>query len=208
MSYQQPPYARPPSMPPRKRRTWLWVTLGTIGALFAGCVAIGIAAVSSVDTSTDSDASAPTDEAAAGEPTAGEEAKPKPAGIGMPVRDGNFEFVVEQVKCGVKQVGSQYLNEKAQGQFCLVSMTVKNVKDESRTFDASSQYAYDADGRKFDADGTASIYANENHQTFLEVINPGNSVSGVVVFDVPANVKLAELELHDSPFSGGVKVAV
>ena len=38
--------------------------------------------------------------------------------FGSKVRDGKFEFVVSGVKCGIKTVGSEYFNTKAQGQFC------------------------------------------------------------------------------------------
>jgi hypothetical protein len=31
-------------------------------------------------------------------------------------------------------------------------------------------------------------------------------VDGLLVFDVPAETQLTKLELHDSPFSGGVTV--
>lgn len=47
-----------------------------------------------------------------------------------------------------------------------------------------------------------------NADTLLNDINPGNQVTGVVVFDIPKNVKLTRLELHDSPFSGGVPVSL
>jgi hypothetical protein len=43
---------------------------------------------------------------------------------------------------------------------------------------------------------------------FLQDINPGNSVSGIVVFDVPNGQTPGHLELHDSAFSGGVTVNV
>ena len=39
-----------------------------------------------------------------------------------------------------------------------------------------------------------------------EGINPGNSLPAKIVFDVPKNVKLTKIELHDSPLSGGVTV--
>jgi hypothetical protein len=87
-------------------------------------------------------------------------------------------------------------------------MTVKNVKKEARTFDASSQKGFGADGAQFSADSEASFYANEGHQAFLNEINPGNQVSGTVVFDIPQAAKLTKVELHDSAFSGGVEVAV
>src|SRR5215211_9230369 len=89
------------------------------------------------------------------------------AGIGDPVRDGKFEFVVRKVDCGKTRIGDQYLNTNAQGKFCLVSMRVTNIGKESQTLDASSQYMYGSGGQRFDADGEASIYLEES-KTFLE----------------------------------------
>ncbi|WP_203792655.1 DUF4352 domain-containing protein [Actinoplanes couchii] len=57
-------------------------------------------------------------------------------------------------------------------------------------------------------DSSAAIYANEDGQVLFEEINPGNSVKGKLVFDIPADKKLTSLELHDSMFSGGVTVAL
>ncbi|MEU6024834.1 DUF4352 domain-containing protein [Micromonospora sp. NPDC048871] len=132
----------------------------------------------------------------------------KVAKIGDPARDGKFEFTVKSAKCGVRKVGSDLLGATAQGQFCLVTLKVKNIGKESQMFDGSSQKAYSADGTEYSADGAAGLYANENAETFLNDINPGNQVTGVVVFDIPKKVKLTKLELHDSPFSGGVTVAL
>jgi Domain of unknown function (DUF4352) len=134
-------------------------------------------------------------------------AKKKP-GIGAPVRDGKFEFVVTSQKCGVPRVGGQYLNHNAQGQFCLIAVTVKNIGDVPQTLDASSQKAFNTAGQELAADGEASIYANEDHQTFLNQINPGNSVKAILVFDIPKGAALQRLQLHDSPFSGGVEVSL
>ncbi|MPY81264.1 MAG: DUF4352 domain-containing protein [Actinophytocola sp.] len=39
-------------------------------------------------------------------------------------------------------------------------------------------------------------------------VNPGNSVKGIVVFDIPKNVEPVELVLTDSMFSGGVTVSL
>ena len=85
-----------------------------------------------------------------------------------------------------------------------------NIGDKPQTLDASSQYGYDVQGRKLNADSAAGIYANPaGGGAFLDDINPGNSATAVVVFDIPKDGKLTKLELHDSPpFSGGVDVAV
>lgn len=134
--------------------------------------------------------------------------KPRKPGIGAPVRDGKFEFVVKSQKCGVAQVGGEYLNQSAQGQFCLITMTVKNIGDEPRTFDASNHHGFNAAGAKYSADGVASLYLNEKSETFLNEINPGNQVTGTIAFDIPKGAKLTRMELHDSPFSGGVEVSL
>jgi hypothetical protein len=129
----------------------------------------------------------------------------KVAKIGQPARDGKFEFVVKQVKCGVSKVGGD-LGETAQGQFCLVTVNVKNIGKEAQMFSDGNQKAFAANGTEYSADTAAAIYANKNAETFLNEINPGNQVTGVLVFDIPKNVKLTKLELHDSAFSGGVAV--
>jgi hypothetical protein len=72
-------------------------------------------------------------------------------------------------------------------------------------FGGSSQKLKDAAGRTYDADSGSAIYLTDSN-SFLKDINPGNRVSGTVVFDVPKGTKLADLELHDSMFSGGVTV--
>ncbi|GIJ23624.1 DUF4352 domain-containing protein [Micromonospora lutea] len=136
-------------------------------------------------------------------------AKPaKPAKIGQAARDGKFEFTVKSTKCGVSKVGSDLLGTTAQGQFCLVTVKVKNIGKEPQTLIDSSQKAYDAEGTEYSTDSAAAIYANEDQQTLFNEINPGNQVTGVLVFDIPKKVKLTTLELHDSPFSGGVEVAL
>jgi hypothetical protein len=130
------------------------------------------------------------------------------SGLNKPLRDGNFEFTVKSVKCGATQIGTADFGRKAQGQFCFVKMHVSNIGTDSRMLDGSSQYAFDAQGRKLSADTEAAMYMGQEAQTFLNNINPGNAVDGTVVFDVPKNVKVTQLELHDSAFSGGVKVNV
>jgi len=124
-------------------------------------------------------------------------------------RDGKFEFTVASVECGKASAGTnEYLTKQAQGQFCFVNVTVKNIGSEAQTFDSSSQYLFDAANAKFSADGTASLYANPQGSTFLNQINPGNSVSGILVFDLPKDKTPTTAEMHDSPFSGGVKVSL
>jgi hypothetical protein len=149
--------------------------------------------------------------AKAAQQPAATKAAPKPAAkpasqVGKPVRDGKFEFTVRKVTCGIAVVGeSEFLQEKAQGQFCAVQLTVENIGDEPQSMFADNQYAFDSKNRKFSANSMASI-VDGSSQVLWEEINPGNAVKGKVYFDVPKGAKLTSLELHDSAFSGGVKV--
>jgi hypothetical protein len=127
--------------------------------------------------------------------------------IGDPVRDGKFEFVVKSVTCGKTSVGTnQYLTKEAQGQFCLMDLTVKNIGDQQQLFAESAQKLLNTDGLQYSSDSVASLYNSNNSDTWLNQINPGNSVQGVIVFDIPTDQVPASAELHDSVYSGGVKV--
>jgi Domain of unknown function (DUF4352) len=122
------------------------------------------------------------------------------------VRDGKFEFVVSGMDCGIRRIGSDYLNEEAQGQFCIVSLTVQNTSATCRRRSSGrNQYLFNAAGQRFDADTAAGIYLDDS-ESFIERINPGNSLSGKVVFDVPPDAVPVSIELHDSAFSGGAMV--
>jgi len=125
--------------------------------------------------------------------------------LGQPADDGTFRFVVNSVACGIPSVGdvANGLGATAQGQFCKVNMTVKNIGTSSGDFFSSNQYAYDASGNQYSDSSDAEIYANS---TILSTINPGNSSTGNVYFDIPKGTSLAYFELHDSAFSGGVRV--
>ncbi len=127
--------------------------------------------------------------------------------MNQPVRDGEFQFTVTKVANGGKSVGAKYVEEKAQGEWQLVTMTVKNIGTTAQLFNASDQKAFGTGEATYSASSLGSIAANGTVDSgFLTEINPGNSVSGQVAFDVPVGTVLTKLELHDSMFSGGVSV--
>ena len=134
-------------------------------------------------------------------------AKPSPR-IGTAVRDGKFEFVVSRVDCSKTSIGVEHLKRTADGKFCVVSLSVRNIADEPQYFLGHAQKAVDATGTSYGSDQLAGIYANHDTQTFLRRLAPGERVAGKLVFDVPKPVKLTTLELHDSLLSGGVRVAL
>jgi hypothetical protein len=134
------------------------------------------------------------------------------AKIGQAANDGKFAFTVNSVKCGETSVGDQYLNRTAQGQYCRLNVTVKNIGDKKQSLAGSDQYLFNAAGQKYSADDTAGFYAqatgSSGGSTWYEDINPGNSVTGDILFDIPKDQTPTSAELHDSAFSGGVKVSL
>lgn len=128
------------------------------------------------------------------------------AGIGTAVRDGNFEFVVKSLKCGVPSVGDASLGAVAQGQFCLVTLSVKNIGSDPQTMIDSNQTVLSASGATFEPSTTAELYANPSSSFFVTDINPGNSMSGVLIYDMPKTAVPTSIVLHDSMLSGGVTV--
>jgi hypothetical protein len=126
--------------------------------------------------------------------------------VGDPVDDGGFRFVVDGVDCGRDRVGGEFFRERAQGQFCLLSVSVENIGDEAGSLFADNQYLIDGRGGRHSADGSATFALDPEGDTWFEEINPGNTVTGEIVFDVPEDRRMLQAELHDSAFSGGVLV--
>jgi hypothetical protein len=140
-------------------------------------------------------------------------ARPSPTstplpGIGDAVRDGKFEFVVSRVDCARTSIGVEHLKRTAKGKFCVVSLSVRNIAGGSHYFLGHAQKAFDAAGASYRDDEIAGIYANHDTQTFLQKLDPGERVTGELVFDVPKAVDLTTLELHDFLLSGGVEVTL
>ncbi|BCB86285.1 DUF4352 domain-containing protein [Phytohabitans suffuscus] len=126
--------------------------------------------------------------------------------VGQAGRDGVFEFTVGRVDCGVAQIGDSFVNQTAVGQFCLAELSIQNVGKRPATFADALQRAYAPDGDRYAADSAAGILANSEQQLFQNQINPGNRVTGVVVYDIPRDSRIAELELHESEHTAGLRV--
>ncbi|WP_270485928.1 DUF4352 domain-containing protein [Gordonia jacobaea] len=200
----QGPGGQPVNQPPKKRRKWPWI----LGALVV--LIVIIAAVSGGGSDSDSSSnstSAGSSQQGAEQKNAGAEKDSGAAGLNTPVRDGKFEFVVTGVEKGLSSVGDNpYLTEQAQGQFVVVSMTVQNTSKEPQSFSPSDQKLVDDQGRSFEPSTSAQIALGGSDIPVWDNINPGNTVDAKVVFDMPKDATPTTIELHDSMFSGGVKV--
>jgi len=191
MSYDPHPQRRPPLKP-------LYAVL-----LGAGAIVVLLVAGAAAQRYTTKESAAAT--VAPGRPAPETPATP---GVGAAVRDGKFEFVVSRVDCSHTSLGQEHLKRTAKGKFCIVGLSVRNIADGSQFFLGHAQKAFDAAGDEFGNDEIAGIYANREAGTFLRKLDPGERVTGSLVFDVPKTATLTTLELHDSLLSHGVRVAL
>ncbi|MGW0037045.1 DUF4352 domain-containing protein [Gordonia sp. NPDC003376] len=199
--YGVPPHMSQPPVPtpPKKKRKWPWI----VGALVVLIVIIAVMSGTSGDDQASKSGSSTTAQ------DGGSGGGDQTPGLNTPVRDGKFEFVVTGVEKGLSSVGDNpYLTEKAQGQFVIVTMTVKNISDKAYSFSPTDQKLFDAQGRSFEPSTSAQIALGDSGIPVWDNINPGNTVTAKVVYDMPADAQPASIELHDSLFSGGAKVTV
>ncbi|RVW06282.1 DUF4352 domain-containing protein [Rhodococcus spongiicola] len=212
--FQGQPVPQAPQQPINKKsKKWPWI-VGVIAAFIViGAVSGGEDDKKSTDAASPAEVAAVDAVSSAAPAPAAPAPAPAPApkpvpGMGTPVRDGKFEFVVTDVVTGLSTVGDNpFLTEQAQGQFVVVTMTVQNTSDKPKGLSPDNQEMYDTQGRKFTADTMAGI-ALDSEVSIWDEINPGNKVTMKVVYDMPADAVPAEMELHDSMFSGGTRVAL
>jgi hypothetical protein len=184
--------------PPAKRRKWPWMVGGVVVVMAVGGYVSTVVLVSAGAKSAKSVAGALADNQKGTDAIA--------RGLGKAITDGKFQFTINGMQCGFATVGPDGFGQKAQGQFCLIDTQIKNIGRTAEIFNDSSQKAYDAAGVEYSVDSGAAFFANQDYSTFLEQINPGNTVHGKLVFDVPPGTKLESVVLHESMFTAGVKV--
>jgi hypothetical protein len=131
-----------------------------------------------------------------------------PPGLNTPVQDGRFEFVVTAVNCGQPTVGRSIFTTRADGQYCVVDLSVRNIGTKSQSFADGFQKLIGEDGNVYSANTAAGLAANESATAVWNVINPGMKVTGKMVYDVPKQTHIVKVELHDSPFSHGVTITL
>jgi len=134
-----------------------------------------------------------------------------PSALGASVSDEGFNFVVNSFKCGEKEISTGDVvvsRATAQGQFCRLNITVMNSGDTTNRIRAYDQYLFNAKEQRFEYDAHATSVAAGNYigAEINDDINPGNSVTADIVFDIPLSDTPSSAELHGSTESKGVRV--
>ena len=101
--------------------------------------------------------------------------------IGEIVKVGDVEYIVNS-KSLSQNVGGEY-GKTANGIYLIVNVTVKNTGKKSITVTDDFSKLLKGD-TEYATDGAAGLYANEEAKFFLSELNPENSITGNVVFDL------------------------
>lgn len=189
----------PPAAPPirtrrrpRRRRLLRWALLALAVLVVLGWLSDDVA-----------------DEAAGGAGTttvAGDGRDEDVAAVGHQVADGSLAFTVTDFDC----VGRRLGDARADGRFCRLDLDVTNVEDDPHAMIAGMQRLIDADDREFKPHDAATIGANwgGDMEIWWGDLNPGRTVSGTIVFDVPTGATPVAVRLHDGFLSGGTVVGL
>lgn len=123
-------------------------------------------------------------------------------------QNGDLAFTVTKVT-EAKSLGNSYTKKNAQGVFKVITVKVENKGKETKTIDSSMLKLKDAQDRTFERsiDGqTAKGLAQGQVDLFLQQVQPSLSVTGEIVFDIPADATGLVLQAKDSMFGKPIDI--
>lgn len=197
---------------PIYKRVWFWI-LAVIALAVVATAVGGDEEGESSESSDDSgsEESAESDDSSADEGEASDEEdegseEAEVASLGEPVAVGDWEITVSSVGERTAQVGDEFLSTDAQGEFLPVEVSLTNNGSSAESFFASDFVVIDAEGREFSYSSDASMYSGEAGLSILDEVNPGNTLSGYLYFDVAETADIQKVHIDDGWFSDPIEV--
>lgn len=130
------------------------------------------------------------------------------AKIGETVQDGDLAFTATSVATA-SSLGNSLTSTKAQGIFYVITLEIENKGKETKTIDSSMITLTDSQDRKFDRSiegQTAKGLSQGKVDLFLQQVQPGLSVTGDIVFDIPKDATGLKLAVKSSLFGTGQEI--
>ena len=123
-------------------------------------------------------------------------------------QNGDLTFTVTKVT-ETKSLGNSYTKKDAQGVFKVITVKVENKGKETKIIDSSMLKLKDAQDRTFErsVDGQTANGLSQGHvDLFLQQVQPSLSVTGEIVFDIPADATGLVLLAKDSMFGKAIEI--
>lgn len=130
------------------------------------------------------------------------------AGIGAPVTVGDWTFTVLSVGAPVESVGDTYLSTEAQGVYLPIEVKLTNEGSEAQAFMASEITVFDSEAREFEYSTDAMLYGGDAAISWYDEVNPGNTIQGLIYFDMPDGTSVERLEVADGWFGEPAEIAL
>ena len=155
--------------------------------------------------------SAADKEASEGEVASAETQSPIQAAVGQAVVDRSLEFTVFGIKCGEATIGSTaYSQDVASGEFCRLSLQIKNTGDQEASLPTAVQKAVDATGKEYELDIEATQFtqADLTNGDWHAQIPANTTRTGDLAFDVAAGSSIKKVILYGAKESAGIEVTL
>jgi hypothetical protein len=168
--------------------------LAKAGIAVAALIILGIIASSGGDDSSNTATTASTSNAKSSD---AKNDQPKP--LSNEGVSSDVKIKVEGVE-STKELGdNQFSKKEAQGVFKVVKLTITNNQKDAVTIDSDSFKLIDDKGREFSnsTDGQLALETSvetKKESFFLKQLNPGLTVTGHIVFEVPEDAKGFKLQ--------------
>jgi hypothetical protein len=106
--------------------------------------------------------------------------------IGDEINVANFNYRVNWIKYK-KNIGNEFSNQKADGIYLIVDISLVNVDKEEHTLDNSLFKLTDDSGKEYESssEGTTALEMNGEKTLFLKQCNPNIQKEGLLCFEVP-----------------------
>ena len=123
-------------------------------------------------------------------------------GVGDEATVGDLTYKVNS-SSEKSSVGSSAFAKTTEGKFVIVNVTVRNNANETKTIDSSLFKMKDGAGREFDysTEGNTAHMLSGGEDFFLQQVQPGLTVTGEIVFEVPADSDNLQLRVRPGIFS-------
>ena len=163
---------------PFYKRVWFIVL---VGLFVIGGLQSVLGGGSNSSTSSSQDTSTTTQTTTEASASSSEKSEEVTYSIGQEVPVGDVVYIVNSKEVNTN-VGGEF-GKTANGIFLVLNVTVKNNGKEAITVTDDFFTLLKGDV-EYKSDSTAGIYANQDANFFLTEVNPENSVTGNVVFDI------------------------
>jgi hypothetical protein len=127
-----------------------------------------------------------------------EQCVPPEARLGQLVRIGDLTYNLTAIEL-FKYVGGAYFGLEPDGVFLVLTLTAQNDGKSAQYITATDFEVVDSQGRRYDADTSASIYMSQmGYDAFVfDKLNPGLKTRGSIAFDIPADDTGLRLKISD-----------